>query len=323
MLKPRVETIYPEIVGPEYLWLDTVIEEWDFRDQEEQTPGPHAPATPKRARVRRSRIPDYGDRRVVRLVPDDRLAGVAIKQSRVPWSEVRQLAFAFDEQDWSSVRGFYASYGPLGDPLYADTQLGLRERMGWAKAATGWFRELTVLVEALQNDRTGRLWERFGPPRELALGDETDPIYLVGPHMLGDGPGLDYCIRWVPTVGKRGRCLTPQTEKDLYDATWQVVIQAVEHELARIHLTPIMRDCDDARHPQLEWGFKVDGALDEAFLDWFFGVFAPLKVRTCAARGCTNPVLPPRWEYCSDACKNRQKQRDYRERHKKSAEGRL
>jgi hypothetical protein len=74
MLKQRVETIYPEIVAPRYLWLDTVVEEWDFRDQDEQTPDPHANAPGGQAGARgltQSRIPDYGDRRVIRLQTDD------------------------------------------------------------------------------------------------------------------------------------------------------------------------------------------------------------------------------------------------------------
>lgn len=301
-MEQRVETIFPAIVGPEYLWLETALELF-----------------PKR----KARVADYGDERVISLVIGDRLSNVGTKRGTVGWQEVRQLAFAFDEEDWPTVQAFYAEHGPLGDPECLNMFSGIRERVGWAAAATEWFRTLTVLVEALQNDRTSQLWEQFGEPRELTISHSDEPIYLAGPHPFGDKPSFDYCIRWVPVRGEKGRCFTPQNEAELYYATWQAVIQAVEHELARIHLTPIRRDYDDARHPQLHWGFAVEGALQEAFLDWFFRVFAPLKVRTCAASDCSNPVLAPRRTYCSPECRNRQKQRDHRERKKKQATSRL
>jgi hypothetical protein len=290
----RIETIFAEVVSHKYLWLETVVERWQGRG-----------------------VPDYGDPRVIRL-GDEYRTSFGHKDHTTSWQDLVDLAFRFDDDPARALAGFYATEGPLGDPLWQRMMPGLRERIGWARAALGWFRQLTVLVSALQNGRVGQLWEFFGEPRELRLGD-YGPIYLSGPHPQGDPSDLAYSIRWVATLDKDDRCFTPQNEAELLEVTWRIVSQAVEYELSQIPLSLINRDVSRPAEPHLLWGFSASGAFHEGFLDWFFRIFAPFKVTTCHARGCKNPVLPPKSAYCSPECRSRQKQQDYRDRIKKTA----
>ena len=295
MMSQRIETIFTEVVSPRYLWLETVVEEWAQED-----------------------VPDYGDKRVVHLAGDYE-SSVGLKDRTTTWQDLLELAFRLDEDPVRALSGFYATQGSLGDPEWRSMMPGLRERVGWAMAVLGWFRRLTVLVSALQNGRAGQLWDLFGEPRELGLDVRCSPIHLFGPHPRGDGSSLDYCIRWVATLDEDDKCLTPQNEVELFAATWGVVSQAIEYELARIPLSLIRGDVTRPAEPRLLWGFSAAGAFHEGFLDWFFRVFAPLTVTTCHARECSNPVLPPSSVYCSPRCRSRQKQQDYRDRVKKRA----
>ncbi len=295
-MERRLETVLTEVVSHGYLWLETIVEKWE-----------------------KEGVPDYGDPRVIRLA-DDYETVVGHKDRPTGWRELLDLAFRFDDDLAGSARGFYTAQGPLGDPQWEAMLPGLRERLGWARAAVDWFRELTALVDALRDERLGPLWARFGEPRELGMGEKTSPLYFVGPHPQGGVSSFDYSIRWVPRLGygpdddDDERCLTPQDESELKAAAWGAVLEAIEYELSRIPLVLMRQDVSRPREPQLVWGFSAAGAFHEGFLDWFFRIFVPLRVTTCRARGCTNPVLPPNTVYCSRKCRNRQKQQDYRDR---------
>lgn len=213
------------------------------------------------------------------------------------WREVRQLYFVF-EQGKIPV-DFYRQYGGILNSYEA-------EQLEKVKKMLNWFRVLTLMVEWVKTGRLAPLWEMFGPPRE---SKELETIYFVGNE-------LEPYIRFMPWFDSRRSKLvwyTPKNDDQLIQATWEAVTEAIAIYLRTAPLTPIKRDNNSTKMPLILWGFLARGALQAAFLQWFFQEVAHMNVSTCEARGCHNIVFPPREKFCSERCRQREKK--YRQRH--------
>lgn len=206
------------------------------------------------------------------------------------WQELRRLSFAFSDNDWLAVRGFYRLYGPLGDVH----ETGV-ESWAWAAAATEWFRGLTVLVDAIENGRLGQLVDFKG----VCPNWRGDPWNLHPPHGL---------ILALPTLND------DVTDEERYLTAWVTVIEAVTAELGNIPLAPIYADLRHVKTPTVAWGFSPAGAFQAGFLQWYFKKLAHIDLPVCNASDCTNLVPPGRAKWCSDRCRERVKKQRRAER---------
>jgi hypothetical protein len=231
-----------------------------------------------------------------------------IEEGKPPrfWQQVRQLYFTFEEG--KIPMGFYYQYGGILEDFHSESIEEVRKKLDW-------FRLLTVMVEWAKAGKLAPLWETFGQPQE---SKDCKPVFFVN-----DGSELN--IKFSPWFATKGGEIsyytptddifyyTPKNDEQLIQATWEAVTEAMEKYLQAITLVPITQGQPQSK--LILWGFQAKGALQAAFLDWFFQEIAHMNVNTCQARGCQNIVLLPRKIYCSERCKEREKK--YRQYHKK------
>ncbi|MBN1321627.1 MAG: CGNR zinc finger domain-containing protein [Thermoleophilia bacterium] len=317
-MEKRIETISAEVMREPRIWESRIeLSTWDGAED----PNSFRRVTPPEWAVSSKRehgpwravssqsgdVPGYGDKRIIRPLHTSLVPG------RVPtWQEVRQLHFAFLEGDWTSVRAFYAECGPLGDPAVTELAKG-GERVGWAKAALDWFRTLTVLARYVREGWASQLREEYlGPPKDIPPHVARKLLYLVGPHPHSENQHrYSIYIDWLPRESGQG-LRSPRTDQEVFATTWTAIVRAIEEELGNIPLAPVSTDFTDNKFPQVKWGFFVDGALQAAFLDWFFREFHTYRFATCARPGCENPVLGRQRKYCSSKCADRDRVARYR-----------
>jgi len=246
------------------------------------------------------------------VVPSDWPDPRALGSDGVPfYRQVAELHRAFADDDLDAVRGFYATHGWLGDPELLH-QRPTGERVGWCRHALAWFRSLVELTDILQNEADAALWRWFGAcvPQ---FGNNLDLVRWSTPAGLLLDKGQS-TIDVVPTHDRPWP--TQRQRNDLYQLVWGAVIDAVQRRLAATPLEPIHRDLRKPRRPLVQWGFAAGGALDAAFLQWFFDVFAPYRMQICERPGCERRVIPPRTKFCSGYCADAHRQQRLRDRQK-------
>ncbi|TEB14617.1 hypothetical protein Psfp_02758 [Pelotomaculum sp. FP] len=269
------------------------------------------------------------NRGTIDLHAKDLLKSNPVEENPRFWREVRQLYFDFENQKWESINNFYQQYGRIGKTP-DDRQFGgeweiIKDVQAWLN----WFRVLTVMTEHAKTERLAPLWEMFGPPREskdlqiiyfVNMAKVTFPIFPDDPPQqliqpINEQPTIRYSPKFDP---RRSRMLwvTPQNDVELLEATWQAVIDAVTDGLRPIKLVPNNTHTLSTKTPLITWGFLVDGALQAAFMQWFFQEIAHMNVTTCEADDCKNIVLPPRERFCSERCRQREKKRRQRQNKK-------
>jgi hypothetical protein len=225
------------------------------------------------------------------------------------WDDVRQLAFAFDEEDEDRVCRFCCEYGRLGRyPLPM-----LHESWAYLKDIVGWFQMLTCLTEAVKERRTGFLRE-FG--REYT-DEDVDRGFRPGYFhtSYGEWEGRDsnlYYIRFPHDTDHTSpvpRYFAPQDDALLLEGTWRAITETAAIYLDSVRLVPLAQDFSNNRFPKVAWTFRAEGAVEAAFLQWFFTEFSQIQPTICAAGDCTNLVPHDRRKWCSDRCRERVKKR--------------
>lgn len=237
------------------------------------------------------------------------------------WRRVRNMAFDFKDWNRTSVEGFYKHYGAFGLPADREQSMNVfwceLERWDEVTTALDWFRVLTLLVEWIKQQKVGPIRDLFGSASHMFTNPDGSP-YLDSPLILfGQEP--HWVIRFVPwpvfrRAGEGMQCVgwrLPSTDAELFHAAWQAAIDAAQAFMRSILSLPTPRDNKPLSVPV--FSFYARGALQAAFLQWFFREVVPMGVRTCEAEGCENAVLPPRKTYCSERCRQREKKR--RQRH--------
>ena len=228
------------------------------------------------------------------------------------YERVVGLQSAFCEENWEEVADFYGTYGPLGDPAVLK-QKPLGERVGWCRHALAWFGSLVRLVELLQTEDDAGLWLWF----ESCLSRSPGGSVLLD-LVQGSFPGaglLDERFSRIELVPQAGHTWPGARERQrLYDLMWGAVIDAVQGRLADTHLEPFRRVLSRPSRPVVQWGFAAGGALDAAFLQWFFEIFAPFQRPTCERPGCDRPLPVGRRKYCCPQCANAHRKQRQRER---------
>lgn len=199
------------------------------------------------------------------------------------WQHVRQWGFAFEDNDYDKVQGYYRAYGPLQavprSLFHRETgyrKLHNEESWGANKAALGWFIHLTGLLDHIKEGRLGPLWKDFGNPR--MSGECTSVWFYPEAQRQKKGRGIGvpfYSIRWItpPWLNKMSHAsnfiwLTPQNNDHVMQATWDVIVMEVQKMLNEISLTPATTGEHDNRN--LTWRFIARGAFEAAFLQWYF-----------------------------------------------------
>ena len=243
------------------------------------------------------------------------------QQNPLFWQDVRQWYFALMNNDIDKIQGYYRLYGQLNvippDEKY-DYQgydFGLHsyeDAWRFNEEALGWFNFLTCLTDWLKKKKFGPLWELFGKPRVTNSGsidlypEANSPLDL-------QSLGL-YQIRYsipsiIPLEKLRDPAFvrptkyehqTPQDDTQKLQAVWNVIVDQVEMMMNEIELTPFRGG--DATKPNLTWRFRVYGAFQAAFLQWYFQELADVNIEKCAKSGCEKIVPPDRRKYCSKQC---------------------
>lgn len=231
------------------------------------------------------------------------------------WEEVRQLYFAFEREDMSAIRDFYEMYGALGypgddgereplpgiigerRPRWAGQFPYLPEPWEWCSSVLNWFRLLTIIVNHCKQGRADVLRE---------IWDRWESQYVCRDLLYG----LPVQLHELPR---------PKMDEDLISFFWGMMMASVGMVLGQIPL----RLVEPEMLPFLElssagpcsspvFGFSPLGALEAAFLQWYFQELAPVGVRKCAREDCNNLVLSPRQKYCSARCRETEKKRRQR-----------
>ncbi len=263
------------------------------------------------------------------------------------WREVQQLAFRFRENDQAYVLGFYSQYGALGGP-WAMPHTTFSEPWVYVAGWVEWFRRVVAVVDALKNGRPiatdnqedwhylpSNVWPEGSAGREVADRHPYNTVEGLERFAKYWRVSLQEAKRfaaklpqrylWIPTWMHDGiRTVSPYTidfpvEPDGSDTpghaeAWGAVTRAVTYELNSIALTPIVQDFSQSQQPDVLWGFKPNGALQAAFLQWYFKEFAHITMPICGVAECENLVPPNRRTYCSRTCQLREKKRRQRAR---------
>jgi len=251
-----------------------------------------------------------------RLKKDKVLPENPVRSDSLFWQKLCQLSFALEDGEDGKIKEFFLHYGPIAPVAEGIEEVErLREHLLF-------FRELTNWVRWLKEERTGALWERIEEGQRIldtTVFQSTPKVYYTLKQAVETPPDI------VLSDGRRKVHLSatgsihsslhvygmviPSSEKRLISLCWQTVAQAAARYLETIPFVP------EANGGIILFRFKARGALDAAFLQWFFKEF--VSDRVCAAEGCENPVFGRTDKvYCSEKCKNREKMRRYRERKK-------
>lgn len=235
------------------------------------------------------------------------------------WRAVRSMAFRFRDGDQGAVREFYQRYGAFGFPADRSERT---ERWDTVAGALDWFRVLTLLVEWVKQRKAEPLWELFRSAHPEEIDAEGKPTERSSLYLLtGRAPGLPP-IRFVPWPFLRRRQVfwsRPTTDEELYIDAWRAAVDTAGAYMRNVTIVPRTQD-HRAGSPAATFAFIAKGALQAAFLQWFFQEVAPMNVTTCEAEGCDNPVLPPRERFCSETCRQREKKRRQRARARTGAD---
>lgn len=226
------------------------------------------------------------------------------------WLDVRSMAFRFQDGDRIAIGNFYRRYGGFFE-LPANTS-EIAERWDEVAAALNWFRHLTLLVEWAKERRIGPLREVFESAQYERRNEDGSPA-KGSPLILYGYPTYIRFVPWLTINIKRQETLWryPSTDDEFCIAAWQAAVNAAQRFMRNILILPHTQD-DHAFSPVATFTFYARGALQAAFLQWFFRELASVNVTPCEAKGCKNPVLPPRKRFCSETCRQREKKRRQR-----------
>ena len=234
------------------------------------------------------------------------------------WREVRQLYFAFQNDDWDAICTFYRKRGRLGYALvHPHYEIYGIEPASWALVALDWFRTLTLLTEWLKEKKIERLWEKI---HEMP-GSGSKPGYLT------DSDDIDWGIAYHPRLGltirEDGTWTLPfvhhpvSNDEGLVRKMWGIISREAEKGLncPAVTITPDFHHYE-ATGPLVGWRLLGNGALWAAFCQWYLQELAHIKAKVCESSDCDGLVIPPKQNYCSGKCARREKKRRYRERKK-------
>jgi hypothetical protein len=260
------------------------------------------------------------------------------------WEEVRQLSFNFEDGKWEKIREFYTRYGPV-KPVFLTPSGGI-DLVPSVRNALLWFLHLTNLASWVKNGKLPPLREFFDGDGHaffqlFSFGvSRVKPVNFPqeGNGHLENTPGLNSFFKdtlggtlavsnalWATIqestapalLGKEliERSAKARTLKDneLISHTWGLIASTVGAKLGTIEFVPVHQQVTKSI-PPVVWYFRAYCALDAAFLQWYLQEIAPLRVKTCEAPGCNNPVLNSRAKYCSLQCKWKTQKRRQRER---------
>ncbi len=215
------------------------------------------------------------------------------------WEEVKQLSFSLEDGKEGTIKDFIFKYGSISPVIE-----GI-EPVEKLKLKLLYFREVTNWVWWLKEERLEALQENFEEDQKLFDSGFGDNLLW---SKVGRGTGNNVAVDFPVRYNIMAKC--PSKKDKLVSLAWEIVAQAIARYLGNIPLTPVVN------RKNIFFRFNASSALDAAFLQWYFQEFAYLK--TCASKGCENPVFSSRKIYCSERCSNREKKRRYRERKKSS-----
>lgn len=235
-------------------------------------------------------------------IDPDRLLYLPLDENPRFWREVRQLSFAFRDNDKGKIVGFYQEYGAMLPRGYGE------ENLNEVKVWLEWFQTLTAIVEWVKQQREAPLREMFGPQRVSTRLEEAIVTLFGTPEGY---PRIEY--RPSPRINRQAKAVTfatPRTRDELFMAGWEAARHATAEFLGK-HIR-VSHAGEPLGAATTAVTFHAFGALQAAFLQWYFQEVASYGVSRCNADDCNNPVVPPRRRFCSERCRQREKKRRQR-----------
>lgn len=213
------------------------------------------------------------------------------------WEEVKGLSFTFEDK---AIKDFIFKYGAISPVITSiiDENIEPVEKL---KLRLLYFTEVTNWVRWLKEERLEPLRENFKEDQKLFNSKLWDEPLQWSKYTTPENETI-FFMRSYLMIG------CPSKTRQLVSFGWEIVGKAIAKYLRNIPLIPVIN------RKNVFFCFDVSSALDAAFLQWYFQEFVDL--RTCAAKGCENPVFSPRAIYCSKRCYQREKKRRYREKRK-------
>ncbi len=204
-----------------------------------------------------------------------------------------------------TIEGFYREYGILAPGFYREPSDGEDWFESWGECleALKWFNRLTTWFDLLKDGEVGRLRKLF---EETWLHESDIPFYSIHRNTIYFEPPypndiVDYDFD-TPAL---------QNDDEVLKATWNVLTGEAAKLINLINLSPFPVEEDGKR--SLIWQFRVHGAFEAAFLQWYFQELTPFELKKCANPNC-DKLARLGSDYCGRRCaqataKQRQRQR--------------
>lgn len=256
-------------------------------------------------------------------IPGERFVRVA---PLVEWTESLPCAESYPARFWRElveewrplfqepgryqpgITNFYAMYGGV-------TAFGVEnwyESLEAARLAIEWLATVANFVRLLKNGAYGFLRQWFDKPVS-----GQDPVYYFHETIPGiDGPErLSFYYTPSLVLGRQEvNYIQPRDDEELASRAWTAVMDAAWDRLQKITLSPVLADFSKRTDATILWGFEPQGALNAAFLQFFFEELSHVNLPKCGADDCRNLVPPGRRKWCSERCRDRVKKQKKRKR---------
>ena len=246
------------------------------------------------------------------------------------WRDVQQLYFNFEGydkakniNDWLRIQEFCQQFGYFLPPDLRSSQVPTAESWDECKLWLKVFYVLTTIVEQAKRGRLEPLWDLISKAKSEYEGEERKFVPLTEAFsynriVIGiDMHPWEECQANQPQRVKMK--LWPSNNNELLFVIWNSALNTILKMLQLIPLHATGREnsiLSQNDRPLITWAFSPRGNILSAFVQWYLQEIAPFNINICAADNCSMPVIKPKKNYCSSACRERMKKRRHRNRNK-------
>lgn len=219
--------------------------------------------------------------------------------------------FMEPKRNVAPISNFYGMYGAVT----AFGEENWYESAEAARLSIEWLSSLVKVVWWLKTEKYGPLGDFFRDSTK-----KEDPAINYFSARIPGTEGYEYLeLSFAPHLDlKTGktRFVQPRNDEELSAETWRAVTEAAWTRLEKITLAPVLADFGKKKDATILWGFNAQGAMNAAFLQFFFEELAHVNLPKCV--GCGKPIdTPGRYRWCGDPCREKYYKRWQREKKRK------